>query len=142
MTCLLQVLLPESKANDSDAVHDADKHGGFEMGTWEWPNYVNLIARALGHKVDDSLLEKIPAGQYTCIVHRFTPEETKIIHDWLIANGKVEPLEKPYKKQTEHVVYPVKDYMDKKDVGMFCKWHDRLVEMFSNPADPVLWIQG
>lgn len=60
MTCFIQGLLPYDRVSDEAARRNADAHGGFGMGTWDFPVYIDLLSRALGEDVKTPYPEAIP----------------------------------------------------------------------------------
>lgn len=137
----LNALMPTSKVSQKNA-SEADKKeiGGFEMGTWDFPNYTRVISKALGDKwLGEEIRESDKNGRFAYSIRKvFSQEEMAKIREWLKENSAL--TEKNGKQWIEVQSEEIMGHGRK--LSMVPKWFDRFLELFSNESDTVSFISA
>ena len=119
---LTQGLLPASKfveGPDNEVCSRPDAHGGYEIGTWGHLPWEGIPA--CEHLADRDPETNLGVGAHA--YHRFTEPERVQVLKTLMAFQKFQV------KRAVGMRHPE---------GTIClriRWHDRLVQLFSDPAD-------
>ena len=126
----------EVKINDAD---DKDA-GGFEMGTWDFGTYTDMIGKALGKNwLPETEVARISENNRFSYAIRyvFTKEDMAKIHAWLLANSS--PVEIKGKQCIE---IQSKTIFEKKNIHLYPEWFNRLIDLFSSEFDTVSFVSA
>jgi hypothetical protein len=125
MSCLIQALLPTIVYNSDKESHtSADKHGGFEMGTWDYPVYFKLFELVIGKHDWYSQHREVEDGRELGCIFNFTEEQCDKIAAFLV-NMKSE--ESKHGNGFNYGIHPLCGNPYRVKV----KWHNRMVAMFA-----------
>lgn len=123
MSCLIHALLPSNYIGDQDKENNPDKNDGFEMGTWNFPPYLEIFDKVIG-KQDYFLKRGFVEGKEWGHDFKFTKKQCNLIYDWL-KKRKV----KKYKDGRLEVFY-LKGSAYDYPLTIKLKWHKRMLNLF------------
>lgn len=123
--------LSGNQSLSEDARYNPDEHGGWEMGTWEFPNYLHVIKKALTPAqnaawTDDGIRVGKPVGEGSGYWqhHIFSPEECARVVKYLSRKRKELVKGHVVVKWGYHWMFK------KQPLYIHEKWHDHMIAMF------------